>query len=190
MVILNDVECVEWLTRRNVDFKDADRSQGSDGFVSLPEVGYGAEFEVPADAWTQLMLAHSLSKLPEGRDVFLWVTSWALYSEKEREVFDSFRQSHGEHRWLIDAPGHLLDLSGSGERWILAEILLFMMAFNWEGFVIQGNKETIIWMADEIIEIVAQKSDANEFSRKIIHDLDLKVVDHQSSANHERRYKP
>ena len=105
-----------------------------------------------ANARTQLFLSRRLAQWIQNRDILLWVTSWAQYTPEEMEMFSDFRQGFGEQRHLIDAPGHLFTNGDAGDLRHITSILLFIMAFNWEGFVLSGDTRSIIWMADEMLE--------------------------------------
>lgn len=155
MQVLSDSECASWLSTHGYTFRGGNRSKGEEGYVRLPASHYRSVFKMPVstDARTQLFLSHHLAEwIQSSLDTLLWVTSWASYTSEEMEMFLEFRQGFGEQRQLIDAPGHLFQSGDMDNINHITSILLFMMAFNWEGFVLSSDAQTIIWMADEILE--------------------------------------
>ncbi len=48
------------------------------------------------------------------------------------------------------------------------------MAFNWEGFVLSGDRQSIIWMADEILETSAKEKEKD--AQFILSAEDLGVI--------------
>lgn len=175
MQVLSDSECANWLSAHGYTFQDVNRSEGQEGHIRLPASYHRSAFEmsVSTDARTQIFLSHRLAQWIQGSDVLLWVTSWALYTPEEMEMFLDFRQSFGEQRHLIDAPGHLFQSGDADDLRRTASILLFMMAFNWEGFVLSSDGKSIIWMADEILETSAKKKDKDIQIRLSAKDLGI-----------------
>jgi len=159
MQVLSESECANWLSSHGYTFKNVVGLEGQEGYVSLPASHYRSVFKMPVstDARTQLFLSRHLAEWIQSSDVLLWVTSWALYTPEEMKMFLDFRQSFGEQRRLIDAPGHLFQNGDADDVRHTTSLLLYMMAFNWEGFVLSHDAQSIIWMADEILETSAKE---------------------------------
>jgi hypothetical protein len=154
MQVLSDSECASWLSTHGYEFQDVNRAEGLEGYICLPASHYRSVFKMPvsADARTQLFLSRRLAQWIQSSDVMLWITSWAVYTPEEMDVFVDLRQGFGEQRRLVDAPGHLFHTGDAEELRHTASILLLMMAFNWEGFVVSSDAQSILWMADEMLE--------------------------------------
>jgi hypothetical protein len=171
--ILNDDECEQWLAAHRYDYNAPVRAKGREGHVSLPADGMRHVFEMPSDAATQLPLAHRLARWLGGPDVLLWFTAWAVYRPEQMAVFCEYRRRFGEQRRLIDAPGHLLEMTRAEDVWAAGQLLLFMTAFNWEGFVLQGDRRSVIWMADEIVETYTRDPEKAAEVKSMMEELGL-----------------
>lgn len=177
MIILDDNQCSQWLSSRQFQFEEAvSGPRYVEGFVFLPSDGFSAVFNIPDDSRIQVMLTQRLAHWPEGQDVLLWMTSWATYREEEMEVFLEFRRQSGETRPLINAPGHLLNTASTEDVWTMRQLLLLMTAFNWEGFVLQADRQLILWMADSVVETYTLKRGKHQEVLDVIEELSLEVV--------------
>lgn len=184
MRIFNNDQCKSWLDVHGFKYQNIDHPN-ADGFVYFAEA-LTRTFEIDTDAKTQLLLTYRLAQWLDSSNVLVWITSWATYHENEKEVFENFRQRYGEHRWLMQAPGHLFDTTNKEDVSLLAQTLLFMTGFNWEGFVLQGDRQSNIWMADEVIETNTQSEEKDKEVAAIIDELYIKAMgtDTESSVKH------
>ena len=69
--------------------------------------------------------------------VLLWISDWAVWpSSQHMPLFTRFRESLGEMRPLIEAPGHLLD---SAEREDGVSVLATALLFSWDCYVLRAD---------------------------------------------------
>jgi hypothetical protein len=70
-----------------------------------------------------------------------------LYQPDEMALFDSLRRGHGEHRALIDAPGHLFPAAEQAEA--VAHCYLAVI-FGWSAYLYlpSGAATVLFWEGD------------------------------------------
>jgi hypothetical protein len=101
--------------------------------------------------------------LPNGCGRMLWLSTWRTYPPNQPILFKTVRRGCGESRHIIDAPGHLFELSAYNgyenrtprdvqENAILAGFVLLMICFDWEGYIVTQNHDDYILLGDAYIE--------------------------------------
>src|SRR5262245_14650279 len=101
-------ECRRWSAARGFPLGDAPYSVLADGPPF--SVRY---FDIPADAGARVTVVRDLwDRIGRGQpETLLWVTTWGVWGSSEHmPLARRFRQSLGEERPLIDAPGCLTRL--------------------------------------------------------------------------------
>ena len=95
-------------------------------------------FEIPEDAGRRVALVAShLNERAGSSSTLVWFTEWGVWPSSERQhIFDRFRASYGEHRLLIDAPGHLLSVE---ERDELLSLVTLGVLFLWDVYVVADS---------------------------------------------------
>jgi len=152
MKFLTESECGHWLRERAVDYQ-APSSAGREGFITLPAHSLGGAFAVPTDATTQVSVAWLLSSIDVGSQALLLITTWNTSGAgHEYDAMAAVRQAMGESRDVGESPGCLFDLSKPTERVIVANMVLLMTAFNWEGWIVSADASSVVWLADEVVE--------------------------------------
>src|SRR6202011_1493422 len=76
-----------------------------------------ADFRIPDSARRQALAINELFRAfpPDTSEWLLWALEWGVWPNEEyRELWDEIREHHGEHRWLIDARGHLFTRNEKG----------------------------------------------------------------------------
>jgi hypothetical protein len=81
----------------------------------------------------------------------LWVTEWGIWPSSENwHLYYRIRQSHGDHRLLAEAPGHLF-LEYEAEE--LASFLQLSMLNGWGGYVLtHANYANAFFSHDEYLD--------------------------------------
>jgi len=145
MKCITNRECLEWLEEHAID---ASTPEG------WPEVvgDYEVFFAAPRDARAQGLLARDLVAWLGGFETGLfWLTDWPFYKPDEMAIISGLRRAHGEHRGLIDAPGHIFEAS---ERDELIGWVSLMINFGWDGYLFalpfrgsmfQTSHEDFVW---------------------------------------------
>jgi hypothetical protein len=95
--------------------------------------------------------------LPTGRRRLLWLSHWGEVRRGDRELFDAVRRGLGEHRPIVDAPGHYFDAHDyddqdqtgmSREQWrdvgLIVGLTSIVMINGWDAWLIaEGCKDRI-----------------------------------------------
>ncbi len=141
MRCLTATECGEWLQNFNITQRPYHNCVDTDDFFPLA---------AHAEAWAAQELARQLiDLLGEYETALLYIDDWSPYKPEQMALVDAVRRSHGELRWLIDAPGHLYELKEKDE---LIGMLWMTVAFGWSSYVYSSTRSNIIynWEGDFI----------------------------------------
>lgn len=100
-------------------------------------------FDIPEDAGRRVALvATHLNERAGASSTLVWFTEWGVWpSSERRHIFDRFRASYGEHRRLIDVPGHLLSVE---ERDELLSLVTLGVLFLWDVYVVADNAPFVL----------------------------------------------
>jgi hypothetical protein len=110
----------------------------------------GRDFKIPADTGRRIALLNQLfQSIPADREILLWFTDWGVWpSSERRHMFERFRDSYGEHRWLSDAPAYVFSPS---EREDLISFAGFGILFLWDCHLLTATADTWLFLShDEI----------------------------------------
>src|SRR3954469_4529077 len=101
MHCLTSSESIDWLRTHHIEGLCVDGTPCVFG-------NYEVFAAAPRDARAQQRLARDLvSWLGDFKSACFWLTHWPFYQADEAALISSLRKSHGEHRLLIEAPGHV-----------------------------------------------------------------------------------
>jgi len=161
MKCLTLVECQQRLAPSGVSISEHGyfifpKRQGSAPYVIKTDLPIGA---------SKLMWFFSalVDWLPNGCNRMLWLSKWLTYPPDQVVVFEKLRRGCGELRHIVEAPGHLF-VSSTYENYegksdcdveedgILAAMLLLMVSFDWEGYLVADNSDDRILIGDEYLE--------------------------------------
>jgi hypothetical protein len=135
MRFLSFSECVNWCSERGISTPTGDHSHAP--AIEEPEFHF-ADLPYDIDSGRKVACAEHLYSLVEpSPETLLWLTAWSVWpSSQHMPLFDRFRQSLGEFRPLIEAPGHLVTAADADDaRSIIAVSLLFL----WDCFGISAS---------------------------------------------------
>jgi hypothetical protein len=126
MNVITKSDAAEWCRARRIAVDDRGRP-------TMP--GDAERFDIPEDAGRRVALvAAHLNSRADTSSALVWFTDWSVWASGERpHIFDRFRASYGEHRPLIDAPGHLLSIQ---ERDELLSLVTIGILFLWDVYVV------------------------------------------------------
>ena len=97
---------------------------------------------------------------------------WALYRPDEMALVSAVRRSHGELRWLIDAPGHLFSASEKDD--LIGQACL-QLWFEWSAYVyLPHDGLTMNLWEGELIDIWTTRSETFEAIGNVVDRLELK----------------
>jgi hypothetical protein len=132
-------ECELWLEKRH---------------RALPtEAGYRLEYgaEIHRLAYVSTWIA---DHLPYKQSVLLWMTEWGVWPSSENwHLYHLLRKSHGEHRLLEEAPGHLFFGHEAAD---LTSMLQIAMMNGWGGYVLtEADHVNAFFSHDEYVDFYA-----------------------------------
>ena len=117
-----------------------------------PDIGtehfHIVELPYPADSGKKVYLARRLLSLvaPEGEALVL-VDDWAVFpSCQHLPLFSRFREALGEHRPLIEAPGHLVDAADTDDA---VSIVATSLLFFWDCYGISASGRNAFYISHD-----------------------------------------
>jgi hypothetical protein len=137
-------ECEAWLTGRK---------------RSKPEAVEGcphSRIPYPRKSYGMFYIAHWIAThLTFRMPVLLWVTEWGIWPSSENwHLYYRLRHSHGDHRLLHEAPGHLF-LEYEAED--LTSFLQLSMLNGWGGYVLpHANYANMFFSHDEYMDFYSK----------------------------------
>lgn len=167
MKILTEEECNKWLSRINA------RDHRVPMKLSRPElrsIGPSQWFTVPLSARYYLIVAHRLIKWFDFSECLLLITDWPSFSDEEMKIFMEMRRLYGCDKSLIDAPGHCFEIQDVQK---LACFIHYVLILNWEGVLINREGNSIVLLADEVIELITESFAKAQEARNTFEDLGI-----------------
>ena len=137
MKALSALECTAWLAERH-----------------RPEAPYGTPGVVQSAQFTirpESRLASDLARVFSPFEVaLLQVTDWSPDEPAEMAVVSAVRAAHGEHRLMIDAPGHLF----SGEESdLLIGLFALAAAYHWSAYLYFDHGVTLHQWEGDLLDL-------------------------------------
>ena len=114
--------------------------------------------------------------LPCDFERMIWLSSWETHPPEPFILFGKIRLGCGESRTPIEAPAHLFESSGVEENAILTGLMFFILAFNWEGYVVAKNHKDYIYLGDEHLVFSSPDGKKMENVSKLISDFKLEII--------------
>ena len=144
MRILTPEECQSWCGERNIPLRES-------GWIR-PDIGaetpHVVEVPYPADSGAKVSLARFLLSLVEpGPETLLLIDDWAVWpSSQHMPLFTRFREAFGEHRPLIEAPGHLVTAADMDDA---VSIVATSLLFIWDCYGISSSGHDIFYFSHD-----------------------------------------
>lgn len=177
MKVLSNEECQDWLKKADIQFLN--KRPTSLHIRKLREMGASEWFTIPKNARYYLALADRLCRWFDYSPVLLLITDWPFFSEEEMATFVKVRQLYGYHQALIDAPGHYFETRTIEDNQALTTLLHYMMVLNWEGFLLHADKQSVVGMADQVVEIITADSTKLKEAKIMFDDVGIAPVKHR-----------
>lgn len=158
MRTMSRVESLQWITDKGFLLKTEDlpdiEPKYRKTWVLLPK-GYKTAFAIPNEARSQLTLAHWIANWMDWNEALIWLNDWSIYTEDEMDLFLQLRRIYFPPiaESLIDSPGHYMDVKNTHTIWAMAEFIWTIMAFNWEGYILEPTRTCFVWLADGVLDI-------------------------------------
>jgi len=119
------------------------------------------DFKIPDSSRRQALAINELfCAFPEDTSEWLlWVLDWDRWPNEEYpEIWSEIRERHGEHRWLINARGHLF---ARNEKGLARGMMRLAMLFGWTAFLIPVPVSFVVFIdADELMSLQAEDGSA------------------------------
>jgi hypothetical protein len=134
MRILTPEEWQSWCGERHVPLREAGWIRpaiGAEPFHIVP-------LSYPADSGAKVNLARFLLSLVEpDPEMLLLIDDWEVWpSSQHMPLFTRFREALGEHRPLIEAPGHLVTAADDDDA---VSIVATSLLFIWDCYGISSS---------------------------------------------------
>lgn len=117
----------------------------------------GLDFTIPSDAGCRIALLHQLSRsLPAEQEVLVWFDDWGVWpSGMRRHMFERFRDSYGEGRWLSEAPAYLF---APDEREDAVSFAGFAILFLWDCHILTETGDSWLFFSHDEIGWLCSRS--------------------------------
>ena len=77
----------------------------------------------------------------------VWFADWSVWPSGQRmHVFDRFRMSYGETRWLIDSPGHVFDQTEIEDS---TSFVTIAALFLWDCYVVNNQRRKLFYLSHD-----------------------------------------
>jgi hypothetical protein len=148
MRFLTYAESANWCSRRGYPTRQRE------GYIVGPEPDIQAhkfprvEFALPRDSGRKVWLARFIYGLVDpSPELLIWLGDWGVWpSGQHMPLFSSLRQAFGEHRPLIEAPGHLV---ASDEIEDGVSILTTSLLFLWDCHVLTASGRDVVFVSHD-----------------------------------------
>lgn len=152
MRALTPSEAQEWCTAHGMP-PDGGRIPSPD-FTKSQVV----DFRIPGDAGQRIALLHRLFMyVPEDRELLVWFDDWSVWPSGERpHMFERFRDSYGEHRWLSEAPAYVF---APAEREDAISFVAFAILFLWDCHVLTAVPDTLLFLSHDEVGWICSHSE-------------------------------
>ena len=144
MRILTPEECQSWCGERNIPLRES-------GWIR-PDIGaetsHVVEVPYPDDSGAKVSLARFLLSLVEpDPETLLLIDDWDVWpSSQHMPLFTRFREALGEHRPLIEAPGHLVTAADMDDA---VSIVATSLLFIWDCYGISSSGHDIFYFSHD-----------------------------------------
>jgi hypothetical protein len=106
-------------------------------------------FKIPDSARRQALAVNELFRAfpDDTTEWLLWALEWDVWPNEEYpELVEEIREHHGEHRPVIEAPGHLF---AQHERGLARGMTRLAMLFGWTAFLIPAPVSFVVFIDDD-----------------------------------------
>jgi len=165
MRCLTASECSEWLQQRSI--------------VELPystnRQRISFQFEPPRNPRQLTAFVRGLfDAFGEFPGALLQFTDWTTSNPDELATFGALRRSHGEQRWLIDAPGHLFSPSEAAEA--IGHCYL-AASYDWSFYVyLASGAATIYFWEGDLIDYFGVDAALTKKICELVNQFKLRVA--------------
>jgi hypothetical protein len=147
-----------------------------------PVNGHCFQFATPArpnqiTAFTRGLLGRLgefTGSLGEFTGALLVFTDWSTHNPDEMALIDALRRAHGEHRWLIDAPGHLFATTEQAEA--IGHTYLSLI-FSWSAYLyLESGAATLNFWEGDLIDFWSPDESLTQTVFELVQSFELRVT--------------
>jgi hypothetical protein len=119
---------------------------GDRGFPDLS--GATEKFDIPPDAQQRVALvAQYMAAFRDVSQTLVWFNDWSVWPSGQRmHMFDRFRMSYGEARWLIQTPGHVFERDEFEDT---VSFVTFAALFLWDCYVVIPKHTKLLFLCHD-----------------------------------------
>jgi hypothetical protein len=163
MQCITDSEITDWLRERSIP-KDPYRDDVAPRFY--------LQFHAPTkDRTIDAFSRHYFERILPAAESLIHLTDWGLYQQSEMIAISGIRASQGEHRMLIDSPGHLLTPS---EHEIGVSLFSLSGSFAWSSYIYSPHhRSTLHNWEGEIFDFWTDREEVISDVKLILEQFDL-----------------
>ena len=139
MIVLPNEQTAAWCRQHQISLNE----------YGLPEKSNcDSEFTIPVDAQHRVLLVSQTMQPFANESVFLvWFNDWSVWPSGQRmHVFDRFRMSYGETRWLIHSPGHVFDQSEIEDA---ISFVTLAVLFLWDCYIVTPGRSKLLFFSHD-----------------------------------------
>jgi hypothetical protein len=144
MRFLSKTQCADWCATRGLPAPSHPRIYPSG------DRNTRHDFRIPTDSGRRVALGRLLWRASvdlENEERLLWIEGWGVWPSGEHlPLFTALRKAFGEHRNLMEAPGHL---SGQGDDQDGLSFLLVGLLFLWDCWLYTETGTVVMSSHDE-----------------------------------------
>lgn len=160
MKTLSDLECTAWLAER----QRLEAPYGKRG------VAQAAQFPVRPESRLVSDLARAFSPFAMA---LLQVTDWSPYQPEDMAVISAVRAAHGEHRPLIDTPGHLFFREESD---LLVGLFALTATHHWSAYLYFDHGVTLHNWEGDLLDLWVSEPAQLDKARAVFAPYDPGIV--------------
>lgn len=161
--MLTDEECSKWLAFHKLP-ADPYRSRGS-------KPPFYEQFQLPHHPFRISALFRSVLYCAEPFETaLLHITDWGLYEPDQMAVIAGVRKAHGEHRPLIESPGHLFTAT---ERDLLIGVLSLVTSYGWTAYIYFDHGVALLSWEGDLLDFFSSDSEHHDTVCAAMHRLGI-----------------
>ena len=173
MRFLTFAESADWCARHSYPTRQRE------GYIVRPEPDITidelerVEFALPKDSGRKVWLATFLyGAADQSLELMIWLGDWAVWpSCQHMPLFTRFREAFGEHRPLIEAPGHLVTPDEVEDG---ISILTTSLLFFWDCHLLTASGRDVLFVShDEIGWFGSRDASVASAVRQQLKDADI-----------------
>ena len=147
MRFLTYPESAEWCSQRGYPTRQVHINGGPEPDIQAHEF-HRVEFALPTTAARRVWLTRFLYGLVDpSPELLIWVGDWAVWPDRQHmPLFSRFRQAFGEHRPLIEAPGHLVAPTEIDDG---VSILTTSLLFLWDCHILTTSGRDVVFVSHD-----------------------------------------